>query len=73
MTLEEIAEDEKTAQDFIDFVMDTPEPEPEKATVIETVKGIIARALPDGWDRENIKRQDELPSLAPRNCSPPNP
>lgn len=27
MTLEEIAEDEKTAQDFIDFVMDTPEPE----------------------------------------------
>lgn len=59
MTLEEIAEDEKTAQDFIDFVMDTPEPEPEKATVIETVKGIIARALPDGWDRENIKRQDD--------------
>ena len=25
MTLEEIAKDEKTAQDFIDFVMETPE------------------------------------------------
>lgn len=30
MTLEEIAADENTAQDFLDFVMNTPEPEDEK-------------------------------------------
>ena len=59
MTLQQIAKDEETAHDFLDFVMDTPEPEPEKAKVIERAKDFIARALAGEWDRENIKRQDD--------------
>lgn len=34
MTIEQIAEDEKTAQNFLDFVLDTPEPEDDELVSI---------------------------------------